>query len=69
MQAEQVNVIPQSEDLTICFAHVTYQLAARFALRRSGVAHFEVRTAKELRRRIGEADVLVVSGLWQNELL
>lgn len=69
MQAGQVNVIPQAEGLTICFAHVAYQLAARFALRRSGIAHFEVRTAKELRRRIGEADVLVVSGLWQNELL
>jgi phosphoglycerate dehydrogenase-like enzyme len=62
-------VIPQREGLTICFAHVAYQLATRFALRHPAIAHFEVRTAEELRRRIGEADVLVVSGLWQDDLL
>lgn len=62
-------MIPNRQELTICFAHVAYQLEARFALRRSGIASFEVRTRDELQRRIGEADVLVVSGLWHDDLL
>lgn len=61
-------MLPQAESLTICFAHVAYQLQARFALRESGIASFEVRDRAELEARIGEADVLVVSGLWRNEL-
>jgi phosphoglycerate dehydrogenase-like enzyme len=62
-------MLPPKERLTICFAHVAYQLQQRFAVRRSGVASFEVRDRGELDRRIGEADVLVVSGLWQDGLL
>lgn len=57
---------------TICFAHVAYRCAERFAERFSpGGApfpHFEVRSLAELEARIGEADVLVVSGLWRNTL-
>lgn len=62
-------MFPNRQDLTICFAHVAYQLEARFALRQSGIASFEVRERDELRRRIPEADVLVISGLWHDELL
>jgi phosphoglycerate dehydrogenase-like enzyme len=62
-------MIPQRNALTICFAHVAYQLAARFAQRDTGIAGFEVRTPEELEGRIGEADVLVISGLWQDALL
>jgi phosphoglycerate dehydrogenase-like enzyme len=62
-------MLPPKERLTICFAHVAYQLQQRFAVRQSGVASFEVRDRGELDRRIGEADVLVVSGLWQDGLL
>ena len=54
---------------TICFAHVAYRLQDRFLIRQAGIDSFEVRTREELERRIGEADVLVVSGLWRNELL
>lgn len=61
-------MIPKKEDLTICFAHVAYQLAPQFAKRKSGVRHFQVGNADELNRRIGDADVLVISGLWRNEL-
>jgi phosphoglycerate dehydrogenase-like enzyme len=44
-------------------------MAERFAVRDSGIRHFEVRSLEELRSRIAEADVLVVSGLWRNELI
>ena len=53
----------------MCFAHVAYRLGDRFALRDTAMRFFELRTFDELAARIGEADVLVVSGLWRNELL
>lgn len=61
-------MFPADDRLTICFAHAAYQLAERFAARGTGISHFEVRSADELARRLPEADVLVVSGLWRNEL-
>lgn len=60
---------PSRGALTVGFAHAAYRAAEEFAARRTGVAHFEVRTLEELERRACEADVLVVSGLWRNELL
>jgi phosphoglycerate dehydrogenase-like enzyme len=60
---------PSRDALTIGFAHVAYRAAEEFAARRTGVAHFEVRTLEDLERRAHEADVLVVSGLWRNTLL
>lgn len=63
------STLPPRDTLVIGFAHASYQLAARFGARDSGIAHFEVRTADELGRRVSEADVLVISGLWRNELL
>src|ERR1700749_4438443 len=62
-------MLPPKDRLTICFAHVAYQLQQRFEARQRGVASFEVRDRAELDRRIGEADVLVVSGLWHDRLL
>ena len=62
-------MLPPKDRLTIGFAHVAYQLQDRFALRLTGIASFEVRDRAELARRVGEADVLVVSGLWHDELL
>ena len=61
--------LPPRDKITIGFAHAAYQLGARFAARDTGIAHFEVRTAADLARRASEADVLVVSGLWQNAYL
>ncbi len=61
--------LPPRERLTIGFAHAAYQLGARFALRNAGINSFEVRNLAALEARIGEADVLVVSGMWQNTLL
>ena len=60
---------PSRDALTIGFAHLAYRAAEEFARRRTGVAHFEVRTLEELERRAHEPDVLVVSGLWRNTFL
>jgi phosphoglycerate dehydrogenase-like enzyme len=40
-----------------------------FAARSTGIAHFQAYDRAELDRRAQEIDVLVVSGLWHNELL
>jgi phosphoglycerate dehydrogenase-like enzyme len=60
---------PPKEDLTICFAHVAYQMNTVFSQRESGVQSFQVWNLPDLRARIGEADVLVISGLWRSDLL
>ena len=62
-------MLPSKDKLTICFAHVAYQLRQRFLSRDTGIESFEVRDAAALEQRIAAADVLVVSGLWRNELL
>jgi phosphoglycerate dehydrogenase-like enzyme len=61
-------MLPAKDKLTICLAHGAYRMAERFARRDTGINHMEVRSADELARRLPEADVLVISGLWQNEL-
>lgn len=61
-------MLPEAGRMTICFAHVAYQMQARFALRQAGIDSFEVRDRAGLEAGISRADVLVVSGLWRNEL-
>lgn len=60
--------LPPDADLNICFAHVAYRFAERYAQRGGALRHFEVRSLDELEARIDEADVLLVSGLWRNHL-
>jgi phosphoglycerate dehydrogenase-like enzyme len=62
-------MLPKRADLTICFAHIAYRLGSQFELRNRGIPHFQVWNRDDLDARVGEADVLVVSGLWRNELL
>jgi len=62
-------VIPPSDKLAICFAHVAYRLHERFSALGTGIDSFAVRDADTLQNRIAEADVLVISGLWRDELL
>ena len=40
-----MTVLPRKEDLTICFAHVAYRMADRFAARNTGIRHFQVTLA------------------------
>jgi phosphoglycerate dehydrogenase-like enzyme len=61
-------MLPANDRLNICFAHAAYRMAERFVLRDAGIAHTQVRTPEELARALPEADVLVVSMLWRNEL-
>jgi phosphoglycerate dehydrogenase-like enzyme len=62
-------MIPARHELSICFAHVAYQLHAQFARRGAGIASSQAWSRDELDARIGEADVLVISGLWRNDLI
>jgi D-2-hydroxyacid dehydrogenase (NADP+) len=64
-----MTAFPAREKLTICFAHVAYRMADRFALRGTGIRHFQVSTIEELTVRIADADVLSVSMMWRNSLI
>ena len=61
--------LPKKSDLTICFLHRAYQMAARFEARKTGIRHFQVRSVEELQARLGEPHVICVSMQWQNALL
>jgi len=54
---------------TVHFAHAAYNLAERFAARNTGIPHFQTWNRVDLEARIGEAEVLVLSGFWNNDLL
>lgn len=62
-------MIPSRNDLNILFAHVAYQLSPQFELRETGIKHSQAWTPDELERKIADTDILVVSGLWRNDLL
>jgi D-2-hydroxyacid dehydrogenase (NADP+) len=62
-------MFPTRENVVICFAHQAYQMQATFAALNTGIASFQAWDGAELERRIGEADVVLTSGLWRNELL
>jgi phosphoglycerate dehydrogenase-like enzyme len=62
-------IIAPADKIVICFAHVAYQLHERFSALETGINSFAVRDLETLVKRVGEADVLVISGLWQNQLL
>ena len=62
-------MIAPADEIVVCFAHVAYRLQERFAALATEINSFAVRDADTLMRRVGDADVLVISGLWQNHLL
>jgi phosphoglycerate dehydrogenase-like enzyme len=62
-------MLPPSDKLSICFAHVAYRLHERFVTLDTGIHSFAVRDPASLEERVGEADVLVISGLWRDSLL
>jgi len=62
-------MLPPEDKLVICFAHVAYRLHERFSALNTGISSFAVHDPETLEHRVGEADVLVISGLWQNGLL
>jgi D-2-hydroxyacid dehydrogenase (NADP+) len=62
-------MLPRTDQLLICFAHVAYRLHERFSTLDTGIGSFAVRDPATLEKRVGEADVLVISGLWRDSLL
>ena len=63
------NRLPGDDTLVIHFAHVAYRLAERFALRETGIEHFQTWNRDDTRDRIAEGHVLVLSGLWSDDML
>src|SRR3954466_11401279 len=62
-------MFPSKENLTICFAHAAYQMKARFDARNTGIKSLQVRSYDEFVQRVGEADVVSVSGMWKNDII
>jgi D-2-hydroxyacid dehydrogenase (NADP+) len=62
-------ILPDENALTIGFAHSAYQLQAEFQKRGSKANSIVMRSLDELKARVAELDVLVVSMMWRNELI
>jgi len=63
------DLLPGDDALVVHFAHVAYRLAERFALRGTGIAHFQTWSREDTLARIAEGHVLVLSGFWSDEML
>ncbi|MGD9865583.1 MAG: D-2-hydroxyacid dehydrogenase [Pseudodonghicola sp.] len=63
------SLLPPKTDLHILFAHPAYQLQPLFDSYGSGIRTTQVTTREDLVDALPGADVLVVSGLWRNDLL
>ena len=61
--------LPGDDTLVIHFAHVAYRLAERFALRGTGIEHFQTWSRDDTLTRISEGHVLVMSGFWSDTML
>jgi phosphoglycerate dehydrogenase-like enzyme len=61
-------MIPPKDELTVCFAHVAYGFQGKFAKRQPRINCFQAWNRDELDARVDEFDVLVISGLWRNDL-
>src|SRR5215216_3615783 len=62
-------MLPAKDDLIVCCAHPAYQIQHELTARDAAIRSFQVRSREQLRERLGEADVLVISGFWHNDLL
>ena len=64
-----METFPYPENTTVHFAHVAYRMEERYAARNPQVNYFQTWTSEETISRINDADVFVVSGFWDNDLL
>jgi phosphoglycerate dehydrogenase-like enzyme len=62
-------ILPPKDKLIVCFAHVAYRMAERFAARNTGIKHFQVNSLEELTVKVADADVVSVSMMWRNNLI
>jgi len=56
-------------EITIHFAHPAYQLSAALERRNRGIKNFQTWTREDMHDRVGDGDVMVLSGYWDNALL
>lgn len=61
--------LPPRDELTVHFAHTAYRMAEAFEARNTGIRHFQTWTVEDTLERVAEADVLVISGFWRDEIL
>ena len=62
-------MFPARSDLVIQFSHVAYQFEKQFAHRNMGIRSYSTWTLAETENKIGDADIIVATGFWQNTLL
>ena len=62
-------MLPAKDHLTICVAHPAYQIKAAIEAAHPGLGVTEARGRDEFERQIADADVVVASGMWRNDLL
>lgn len=62
-------LLPSKDKLRLCFAHGAYDMKPIFDAFDTGVETIQVSTHDALKDCLPEVDVLVVSGLWKNDLL
>ncbi len=65
----QTGGLPPKDKINVLFAHAAYKMGDAFGARKTGVGFREVRTFDDLKAAVPDADALVVSGLWRNEIL
>jgi len=63
-----MSTFPQKTQLEILFAHVAYEFSELFTARGTGMKFQVARSPAEIAGKIPNADVVVVSGLWKNDL-
>lgn len=62
-------MFPAKDRLKILFAHPAYRMADRFAARATGIGHVQVANAEGYAAGLPDADVVVCSMLWRNDLI
>src|SRR5262245_19106711 len=55
--------------IVVQLSHVAYRFEPRMAERRGSIRHYQTWNAEQTRARLPEAEVLVISGLWNLGLL
>ena len=60
---------PAKDSLRICFAHVAYALHDTLQKRNTGISSFQAWDYDSLQASAADLDVLVISGLWNNDIL
>ncbi|HBK76256.1 MAG TPA: D-2-hydroxyacid dehydrogenase, partial [Gammaproteobacteria bacterium] len=60
---------PDKSELRILFSHAAYQMAHCFSLRNTQISHSQAWSTEDTQAQLPEADVLVISGFWQDEYL